>query len=30
LSFIGLALFAATAWAQRALIFWHKERHLGE
>ena len=27
LSFIGLALFAATAWAQRALIFWHRERH---
>ncbi|WP_282603197.1 ABC transporter permease [Paracoccus sp. PARArs4] len=30
LSFIGLALFAATAWAQRVLIFWHKERAMGE
>ncbi|WP_405403712.1 ABC transporter permease [Paracoccus sp. Ld10] len=30
LSLIGLALFAATAWAQRVLIFWHKERAMGE
>lgn len=29
LSIVGLALFAATAWAQRVLVFWKKDRVAG-
>jgi NitT/TauT family transport system permease protein len=26
LSVVGLALFVATVWLQRKLVFWHKDR----
>ncbi|MBB3711980.1 NitT/TauT family transport system permease protein [Limimaricola variabilis] len=29
LSLVGLALFAATSYAQRVLVFWHKDRVIG-